>query len=221
MADPRGYETQYYPTNHCTGDTTNNPIIDDPNKEQMVVKIGILGNQDVGKASFMRRYVCEEFNQHSYGYYNNSPGSVLFLEKHIAMKNVNLFLGLWCSTTYNTYESALQLVCQDANVIIFMFSLTNKASLNSIKSWYDQALLQNKQFIPILVGTKYDIVHENISCTNENSHFYLNQYHKMTKVARKYAMKMKASLIYISSKSNININHIIKVCVAKVFNIKF
>eukprot|EP01083_Nonionella_stella_P054855 144773_1 len=99
MADSRGSETVYYPRENCDGDaydtnsTSTNTIIDDPNKEQMVVKIGILGDQDVGKSSFMRRYVCDEFiDASSYGYYNNSPGSVLFLEKQISMKQVNLFL---------------------------------------------------------------------------------------------------------------------------------
>ena len=178
------------------------------------------GDIEVGKSSFMRRYVCDTFQFSSYGYYNNSPGSVLFLEKQISMKQINLYLGLWCSTTYSIYESALNIICQEANIIIFMFSLVNKSSINSIKSWYEQAQSVNKKFIPLLVGTKYDIVQENIDPTNPLSRHYLNEYYKITRIARKYAMKMNSSLIYISSKDNININHVIKTCVAKVFNIK-
>lgn len=168
----------------------------------------------------MRRYVCDTFQHSSYGYYNNSPGSVLFLEKQISMKQINLFLGLWCSTTYSIYESALNIICQEANIILFMFSLVNKSSINSIKAWYEQAQSVNKKFIPILIGTKYDIAQQNISPSNPLCRHYLNEYHKITRVARKFAMKMNASLIYISSKDNININHVIKTCVAKVFNIK-
>lgn len=191
-----------------------------PTKEQMVIKIGVLGDIEVGKSSFMRRYVSDTFQHSSYGYYNNSPGSVLFLEKQISMKQIDLFMGLWCSTTYSIYESALQIICNEANIIMFMFSLINKSSLNSIKLWYEKALSVNKKFIPVLVGTKYDIVRENIDGSNPLSHHYLNEYHKITRMARKYAMKMKASLIYISAKDNTNINHLIKSCVAKVFNIK-
>lgn len=185
----------------------------------MVVKLGILGDPEVGKSSFMRRYVHDTFSN-GYGYYNNAPGSVLFLEKQIEMAQINLFLALWCSTNSTVYESALEMICSDANVMLFMFSLTNKSSLMSIKAWYETAQALNPDFIPILVGTKYDIVHDTIQSSNPLSHHYLDEYHKVTKLARRYAMKMQCSLIFISSKQNININHVIKTCVTKVFKLK-
>ena len=42
---------------------------DSQGKERMVMKIGILGDLDVDKASFMRRYVCDSFQNSSLGYY--------------------------------------------------------------------------------------------------------------------------------------------------------
>ena len=69
----------------------------------------------------------------------------------------------------------LPLVCNDAVAILFMFDLSRKSTLNSIKEWYRQArgfnkvglgglscaieterLLDAQTAIPLLVGTKYD-----------------------------------------------------------------
>ena len=50
----------------------------------------------------------------------------------------------------------LPLVSNDAVAILFMFDLTRKSTLNSIKEWYRQVRGFNKTAIPFLVGTKYD-----------------------------------------------------------------
>lgn len=51
----------------------------------------------------------------------------------------------------------LPLVCNDAVAILFMFDLSRKSTLNSIKEWYRQARGFNKTAIPFLVGTKFDV----------------------------------------------------------------
>ena len=50
----------------------------------------------------------------------------------------------------------LPLVCNDAIALLFMFDLSRKATLSSIKSWYKQARLLNKTATAFLIGTKYD-----------------------------------------------------------------
>lgn len=65
----------------------------------------------------------------------------------------------------------LPLVCNDAVAILFMFDLSRKSTLNSVKEWYRQARGFNKvsqkvfdlninfhfqTAIPFLIGTKYD-----------------------------------------------------------------
>jgi Gtp-binding protein of the ras superfamily involved in termination of M-phase len=70
----------------------------------------------------------------------------------------------------------LPLVCNDAVAILFMFDLSRKSTLNSVKEWYRQARGFNKVIfpafrvsaseylrsllqtaIPFLIGTKYDL----------------------------------------------------------------
>lgn len=69
------------------------------------------------------------------------------------------------------FVNMLPLVCNDAVAILFMFDLSRKSTLNSIKEWYRQARGFNKvgwayggdntntpqTAIPFLVGTKFDI----------------------------------------------------------------
>lgn len=44
----------------------------------------------------------------------------------------------------------LPFVCNDAAAILFMFDLSRKTTLNSIKEWYRQARGFNKVFIIII-----------------------------------------------------------------------
>lgn len=54
------------------------------------------------------------------------------------------------------FVNMLPLVCNDAVVLLFMFDLSRKATLSSVKEWYRQARSFNKTAIPFLIGTKFD-----------------------------------------------------------------
>ena len=51
----------------------------------------------------------------------------------------------------------MPMVCVDAVAILFLFDLTNRSTLTSIREWYRQVRGMNKSAIPLLIGTKYDI----------------------------------------------------------------
>ena len=51
----------------------------------------------------------------------------------------------------------LPLVCNDASAIFFMFDLSRKSTLTSVKEWYRQARGLNRPAVAFLVGTKYDV----------------------------------------------------------------
>lgn len=54
----------------------------------------------------------------------------------------------------------LPLVCNESAAILFMFDLSRKATLNSVKDWYRMVRNLNKSAIPFLIGTKYDVFEE-------------------------------------------------------------
>jgi GTP-binding protein of the ras superfamily involved in termination of M-phase len=84
-----------------------------------------------------------------------APG-VNFMEKTISIRNTEITFSIWDLGGQREFVNMLPLVCNDAVAILFMFDLTRKSTLNSIKEWYRQGRGFNKTAIPFLVGTKYD-----------------------------------------------------------------
>jgi GTP-binding protein of the ras superfamily involved in termination of M-phase len=104
----------------------------------------------------------------------------------------------------------MPLVCNDAIAILFMFDLTRKSTLTSIKNWYKQARLLNKTAIPFLIGTKYDLFNEQKE----------EQQEEISTQAKKFAKAMKAPLIFCSASHAINIHKIFKIIIAQAFDLK-
>jgi GTP-binding protein of the ras superfamily involved in termination of M-phase len=119
----------------------------------------------------------------------------------------------------------LPLVCNDAVTLFFMFDLSRKSTLLSIKEWYRQArglnrvmiltayLISNTKMqtaLAFLVGTKYDVF----------TTLPPEEQEEIDKLARKYAKAMKAPLIFTSASHSINVQKIFKIVLSKVFELK-
>jgi len=78
------------------------------------------------------------------------------MEKTISIRNTEITFSIWDLGGQREFVNMLPLVCNDAVAILFMFDLTRKSTLNSVKEWYRQARGFNKTAIPFLVGTKFD-----------------------------------------------------------------
>lgn len=64
-----------------------------------------------------------------------------------------LTLQIWDLGGQREFVSMLPLVSNDAVAILFMFDLTRKATLNSVKEWYRQARGFNKVSRTVLYGS--------------------------------------------------------------------
>ncbi len=117
----------------------------------VTLKIGMLGDSQIGKTSLMVKYVENTFDED----YIQTLG-VNFMEKTITLKNTDITFSIWDLGGQKEFVNMLPLVCNDAVAILFMFDLTRKSTLNSVKEWYRQARGFNKTAVPFLVGTKYD-----------------------------------------------------------------
>ena len=97
------------------------------------------------------------------------------MEKTISIRNTEITFSIWDLGGQREFVNMLPLVCNDAVAILFMFDLSRKSTLNSIKEWYRHARGFNKvsrlplshttlfrrradveTAIPFLVGTKFD-----------------------------------------------------------------
>lgn len=120
-------------------------------KNHVVIKVGMVGDAQIGKTSLMVKYVEGSWDED----YIQTLG-VNFMEKTISIRNTEITFSIWDLGGQREFVNMLPLVCNDAVAILFMFDLTRKSTLNSIKEWYRQGRGFNKTAIPILVGTKYD-----------------------------------------------------------------
>eukprot|EP01087_Luapelamoeba_hula_P019452 TRINITY_DN644_c0_g1_i1.p1 TRINITY_DN644_c0_g1~~TRINITY_DN644_c0_g1_i1.p1 ORF type:complete len:259 (-),score=58.27 TRINITY_DN644_c0_g1_i1:96-872(-) len=174
-------------------------------KSAVVVKVGMVGDSEVGKTSLMVRYVEGKFDED----YICTLG-VNFMEKTVTIRNNDINFSIWDLGGQREFISMLPLVCNDAVAILFMFDLSRKSTLISIKEWYRQARGFNKSAIPFLIGTKYDLF----------ARFSPEEQEDITKQARKFAKAMKAPLIFCSANASINVLKIFKIVLARAFDLK-
>ncbi|KAI9837343.1 MAG: hypothetical protein M1819_000417 [Sarea resinae] len=175
------------------------------NKNSVVIKVGMVGDAQIGKTSLMVKYVEGSWDED----YIQTLG-VNFMEKTISIRNTEITFSIWDLGGQREFVNMLPLVCNDAVAILFMFDLTRKSTLNSIKEWYRQGRGFNKTAIPFLVGTKYDHF---VNFPREDQEEISNQ-------ARRFAKAMKASLIFSSTSHSINVQKIFKIVLSKAFDLK-
>jgi GTP-binding protein of the ras superfamily involved in termination of M-phase len=132
------------------------------------------------------------------------------MEKTISIRNTEITFSIWDLGGQREFVNMLPLVCNDAVAILFMFDLTRRSTLNSIKEWYRQARGFNKTAIPFLIGTKYDAF----------STFAREEQEEISKQARRFARAMRAPLIFCSTSHAINVQKIFKIILSKAFDLK-
>ncbi len=99
-------------------------------KNNVVVKVGMVGDATVGKTTLMVKYVENKFDEE----YIMTLG-VNFMEKTIILRNTEITFSVWDLGGQRAFLSMLPLVCNDAIAILFMFDLSRKSTLNSVKEW--------------------------------------------------------------------------------------
>lgn len=75
---------------------------------------------------------------------NRLPSGVNFMEKTITVRRTTITFSIWDLGGQREFVNMLPLVCNDAVAILFMFDLSRKSTLNSVKEWYRQARGFNK-----------------------------------------------------------------------------
>ncbi|CAG8694293.1 12411_t:CDS:2, partial [Dentiscutata heterogama] len=155
----------------------------------------MVGDSTIGKTSLMHKFTEGDFDVS----YDQTNG-VQFIEKTITLRGYKFRF---------SRPEFISYVCDDSVAILFMFDLSQISTLYSIKEWYKQTRSFNKNAIYFLIGTKHDIFKE----------FEKETQCDITNKTRHYAIKMKASLIFCSSKHFINVEEIFKVILSKHYNL--
>ncbi|KAG7582860.1 P-loop containing nucleoside triphosphate hydrolase [Arabidopsis suecica] len=170
------------------------------------LKISLLGDPEIGKTSFLAKYVGDE----------EKEVEMRELEKGINCTDKTLYMGgarisysIWDLEGAERSRDQIPVACKDSVAILFMFDLTSRCTLNSVISWYQQARKSNQTAIPVMVGTKFD----------EFIQLPIDLQWTIASQARTYAKALNATLFFSSASYNINVNKIFKFVTAKLFDL--
>merc|ERR1719244_1302958 len=182
----------------------NSQFNDEPAKQTIIVKVAIVGDSQIGKTTLMVKYIEDKFDEE----FIETLG-LNVMEKSFEMKNCIANLSIYDLGGQRQFAELMPTALDQTKAVVFAFNLIQKKSLSSIKRWYKDARKINKNFKPILVGTKYDLFEE-----KEDS--YITE---IASQARSYAENMHAPLIFCSSKTSINVKQVFTIVVGSVFQI--
>jgi GTP-binding protein of the ras superfamily involved in termination of M-phase len=121
-------------------------------KKKILVKVGMVGDSQIGKTSLMVKYVENKFQEEyieTLGNPSNSFSSlslftllfsfvlsgVSFMEKTIALKNTDVTFSIWDLGGQQEYLHMLPLVCNEAVRCSVSPSFSSSFSLNSLLSF--------------------------------------------------------------------------------------
>ncbi|KAL7130995.1 hypothetical protein ABFS83_13G169600 [Erythranthe nasuta] len=176
----------------------------DTDSDLVSLKISLLGDCEIGKTTFLIKYVGDEEEKKSL-----QTKGVNLMDKTLHIEGARIAFRLWDVAGDRRSFDQVPIACKDAVAILFMFDLTSRCTLNSITGWYSEARKWNQNAIPILIGTKFD----------DFVQLPLDIQWTVVTQARAYARGMKATLFFSSATHNINVNKIFKFIMAKLFNL--
>ena len=173
--------------------------------ERIKVKISMVGDAQVGKTSLMVRYTKDVWDSS----YIETLG-VNFLHKSINVSGNEVLVEIWDLGGQAEFRSMMSLACEGAHVVLYVFDLTRKATLNSMKTWFKQVRALNRAALPVLIGNKYDLF---VALPPEEQE-------KMIKKAREFAAAMRAqALVFTSASHKINVKKLFTGIIAKLFDL--
>ncbi|XP_015080755.1 septum-promoting GTP-binding protein 1-like [Solanum pennellii] len=176
----------------------------DSDSDLVTLKISILGDCQIGKTSFVIKYVGDEQEKRCL-----QMKGLNLMDKTLVVRGARIAFRIWDVGGDHSSFDQIPIACKDSVAILFMFDLTSRSTLNNVISWYTEARKWNQTAIPILIGTKFD---DFVQLPPDIQWSVVTQ-------ARTYAKAMKATLFFSSSTHNINVNKIFKFIMAKLFNL--
>ena len=155
--------------------------------DEILYKILLLGDSDVGKSSLMIRFTDNFFEEN-----NVSTIGIVSKRKKIKINNRKINLDIYDTSGQERYHSIAKNYIYNSNGIIFVFDLNKEKTFKSITNWLTTCDDIIKDYPKILVGNKLDLEDREIDA----------------KIAEELCEKHKMKYYETSAKKDINVNKI-------------
>jgi len=170
----------------------------------VALKITLLGDRQIGKTSFLEKYVGKDEEQ---GIQQKKELNIV--DKTLLVGGARISYCIWEVGGDKKAWDHVPAACKDSVAILLMFDLTSRCTLNSVIRWHQEARKWNQTAILVLIGTKFD----------DFIQLPIDLQWTIGSQARALAKALNATLFFSSATYNINVNKIFKFITAKLFDL--
>ena len=130
--------------------------MDEENSYDLLYKIVIIGDTNVGKSNILSRYLTNEFTSNT----KSTVGVELGI-KFLKIKNTSTKIQIWDTAGQERYQAITSSYFRGSDGCFIVYDITNETSFNNIEKWFDKIHEENDKEIPvIIVGNKCDLENE-------------------------------------------------------------
>ena len=122
-------------------------------EDELIYKVILIGDQNVGKTSIIQKLVTKYFNKK----YNSTIGFDIFYYR-VKINDKIIKLNIWDSCGMKDFFSCTKNIFTDVALAIIAFSIDNRDSFEHLKDWIN-ILNQNSSpnVLKFIVGNKSDL----------------------------------------------------------------
>ena len=135
------------------------------------VKIGLLGDEKVGKTSICHSFVNLDLPED----YITTIGYEKFEKKELLNNGKEVKLIIWDSGGQERFRSSIISTLRHVEEIIIVFDVTNRKSFDDIENWLEIIKEEFNNPIIILFGNKVDVKKEEWKVTEEEINLFCTQ----------------------------------------------
>ena len=173
--------------------------MDEENSYDLLYKIVIIGDTNVGKSNILSRYLTNEFTSNT----KSTVGVELGI-KFLKIKNTSTKIQIWDTAGQERYQAITSSYFRGSDGCFIVYDITNETSFNNIEKWFDKIHEENDKEIPvIIVGNKCDLENERKIPTEK---------------AKEKAQNLKCAFYETSALKAINIGQIFEELVNTIYD---